>query len=154
MAFDKVSELPEEILLYIFTYLQVLDVLRVGRTCRRFFRLTNENVVWRWRFLANNDHLLKLPHSQNSNYFHTGEELWKRLYYRASHALSFGARYAGGRASAADERLCAEFVRNPGSGAIRFDDEAPPSMSVEVWVKLDRRKPDGVIIGCQSESVR
>ena len=153
---------PDEVWFHVVSYLtSVQDVLHLGCTCRRLNELTNQNVVWRRRFKGNNDHLLHLPRHINNDVFvrnsqAEGCKVWKKLYLKASHALSFGNRYVRGLMCEAGEKLCAEFVANPGSSGrkIRFDNDAPREQSVEMWVKLSKRKPDGVIIGCQSEPVR
>ena len=164
-------DLPEEIWFQTISYLEdVQDILNLGCTCRRLYDVTNQNIIWRRRFKADNSHLLYLPRTSTvnrvtvtSNYINSVNTevldvepgVWKRLYLKASHALSFGHRHYKGFSSLAGERLCAEFVTNPSaSNGIRFDDRAPVKQSVEVWVKLNKRKPDGIIIGCQSESVR
>lgn len=151
----NISNLPEEILLYIFCFLKVQDIVRIGSTCRLLHTLTSQDVVWRQRFRSNNEHLLSLPFVQNNNRSHSNNNnltvgIWKKLYQKASFALSFRNRTADEQG----ERLCAEFVTRREGNGIHFDDKAPKEMSVETWVKLDEHKPDGVIIGCQSESVR
>lgn len=162
--------LPEEIWIHIVSKLETIqDILNLGCTCRRLYQVTNQNSVWRRRFKGDNSHLLALPRTSfdavgrvTSN-GDCSEDLdvepgvWKKLFFKASHALSFGNRQHRGFISLAGERLCAEFVVNTSAtrvNGIRFDDRAPSKQSVEIWVKLDERKPDGVIIGCQSESVR
>lgn len=168
----EVCSLPEEIWFHTIAYLtSVQDILNLGSTCRRLYELTNQNVIWRRRFKGDNSHLLGLPHTsrnfhhviasngENEN-FDVAPAVWKKLYLKASHALSFQNRHCNGFSSVAGERLCAEFVANPSAArnaslrGVRFDDRAPPKQSVEIWVKLNKKKPDGVIIGCQSESVR
>lgn len=162
---------PEEIWFHIISYLDVVqDILSLGCTCKRLCELTNQNVIWRRRFRVDNNHLLSLPRfSMSSHYvksntdncedFEEESGVWKKLYFKASHALSFERRhyYSSGFTDLARERLCAEFVANSSSASrvkgIRFDDRAPGKQSVELWIKLNRKKPDGVIIGCQSESV-
>jgi hypothetical protein len=155
----SLAELPEEIWLHIFSYLPVADIFSIGRTCRSLVYLTNQDVVWKRRFRSNNDHLLTLPcanYSSNNNYYSSMEGnnirkgIWKKLYLKASYAKSFGSR----KKNKNGERLCAEFVRKTASNGIRFDNEAPKHMSIEVWIKLNKEKPDGIILGCQSESVR
>ena len=168
------SNLPEEIWLHTIGYLTAIqDVLNLGCTCRRLYYLTNQNVLWRRRFKGESSHLSHLP--QSSAYVHhviaskdesenvdVEQRFWKKLYLKASHALSFQNRNFNGFSSIAGERLCAEFVANPSAGrnvminfnGVRFDDRTPTKQSVEIWVKLNKKKPDGVIIGCQSESVR
>lgn len=167
--------LPEEIWFHAISYLETMqDILNLGCTCRRLYEITNQNIIWRRRFKADNNHLLFLPRTSfdsvnrvivnNSSNSNNTEDLavepgvWKRLYLKASHALSFGNRHHKGFSSLAGERLCAEFVANPSASTrvngIRFDDRAPLKQSVEMWVKLNKKKPDGILIGCQSESVR
>lgn len=161
--------LPEEIWLHIVTYLDaVKDVLSLACTCKRLSELTNENIIWRRRFKVDNSQLLSLPSmsyivkSNSDTRENLDEEsgIWKKLYFKASHALSFEHRQCPRVLNGlAGERLCAEFRVVPNSSAarannIRFDDRAPVKQSVEIWVKLNGKKPDGVIIGCQSESAR
>lgn len=165
--------LPEEIWLHMIAYLAAIqDILNLGCTCRRLYDLTNQNVIWRRRFKGDTNHLLHLPQSpafhhviaskDESENFDVEQGFWKKLYLKASHALSFQNRNLNGFSSTAGERLCAEFVANPRAArnvmisfnGVRFDDRAPTKQSVEIWVKLNKRKPDGIIIGCQSESVR
>ena len=168
-------DLPEEVWFHAISYLTaVQDILHLGSTCKRLYELTNENIIWRRRLKAGNHHLLLLPRTSTSTYtvnraYIAGSSsdnnevledepgIWKKLYLKASHAMSFGNRHHRGFSSLAGERLCAEFVVNPSAtrvNGIRFDDRAPLKQSVEMWVKLNKRKPDGIIIGCQSESVR
>lgn len=159
--------LPEEIWLHIVTYLDaVKDVLSLACTCKRLSELTNENIIWRRRFKVDNSQLLSLPSmsyvvkSNSDTRENLDEEsgIWKKLYFKASHALSFEHRHCPRVLSGlAGERLCAEFRVVPNSSAarannIRFDDRAPVKQSVEIWVKLNGKKPDGIIVGCQSES--
>lgn len=151
------TDLPEEIWLHVFSFLPVSDVFSIGCTCHRLFHLTNQDVVWKRRFRSNNDHLLTLPSGNNNNNYHSSARtnnirkgIWKKLYLKASYAMSFGLRAT----NKDGERLCAEFVRKTSGNGIRFDSEAPKSMSIELWIKLHKKKPDGVILGCQSESVR
>ncbi|KAL9974854.1 hypothetical protein ACROYT_G011950 [Oculina patagonica] len=165
---EKEVCLPEEIWFHAIAYLTaVQDILNLGSTCRRFYELTNQNVIWRRRFKGDNSHLLRLPSNfrqvmvsdDESENFDVEPGFWKKLYLKASHALSFQNRHYNGFSSVAGERLCAEFVANPSAArnaslkGVRFDDRAPAKQSVEMWVKLTKKKPDGVIIGCQSESV-
>lgn len=167
----EVCNLPEEIWFHTIAYLTaVQDILNLGITCRRLYELTNQNVIWRRRFKGDNSHLLRLPQTSNfrhviasddgSEHFDVEPGFWKKLYLKASHALSFQNRHYNGFSSVAGERLCAEFVANPSAArnaslkGVRFDDRVPAKQSVEMWVKLNKKKPDGVIIGCQSESVR
>lgn len=172
MAEKIAGNLPEEIWFHTVSYLTAIqDILNLGSTCRRLYEITNQNIIWRRRFKADNSHLLQLPRTSTVNRIMVTNNVndniedidvepgvWKKLYLKASHALSFGNRRYKGFSSLAGERLCAEFVANPSSASrvngIRFDDRAPVKQSVEVWVKLNKRKPDGIIIGCQSESVR
>lgn len=170
-------DLPEEIWFHAISYLTaVQDILHLGYTCKRLYELTNENIIWRRRLKADNRHLLLLPRtstsytgytvnrayiascsSDNNEVLEDEPGIWKKLYLKASHAMSFGNRHHRGFSSLAGERLCAEFVVNPSAtrvNGIRFDDQAPVKQSVEMWVKLNKKKPDGIIIGCQSESVR
>lgn len=171
---NEFSNLPEEIWLHTIGYVTTIqDVLNLGCTCRRLYYLTNQNVLWRRRFKGESSHLLHLP--QSSAFVHhviaskdesenvdVEQGFWKKLYLKASHALSFQNRNFNGFSSIAGERLCAEFVANPSAArnvminfnGVRFDDRTPTKQSVEIWVKLNKKKPDGVIIGCQSESVR
>lgn len=170
---EGVFNFPEEIWLHTVGYLAAFqDILNLGCTCRRLYELTNQNVIWKRRFKGDNSHLLHLPQSSafhhvmalkdESENFDVEPGFWKKLYLKASHALSFQNRHANGFSSIAGERLCAEFVANPRAtrnvmisfNGVRFDDRAPTKQSVEIWVKLNKKKPDGVIIGCQSESVR
>ncbi|XP_058967848.2 uncharacterized protein [Pocillopora verrucosa] len=171
----EASSLPEEIWFHIIVYLvHIQDILNLGCTSRRLLEITNQNVVWKRRFKGNNDHLLQLHLNTRYDEVATSNELneesanfdvkpgfWKKLYLRASHALSFKNRRRGWFSSVEGERLCAEFVTNPRGpenrraiNGIRFDDRAPKKQSIELWVKLNTKKPDGIIIGCQSESVR
>ncbi|XP_031572461.1 uncharacterized protein LOC116306515 [Actinia tenebrosa] len=149
------SDLPEEIWLHVFSFLPVSDIFTIGCTCHRLFYLTNQDVVWKRRFRSNNDHLLTLPSGNNNNYHSSSKNnnirkgIWKKLYLKASYAMSFGLR----KANKDGQRLCAEFVRRTSGSGIRFDSEAPESMSVELWIKLHKKKPDGIILGCQSESM-
>lgn len=159
--------LPEEIWLHIVTFLDaVKDVLSLACTCKRLCELTNQNIIWRRRFKVDNSQLLSLPSisyivKSNSDTCENLDEesgIWKKLYFKASHALSFEHRhYPRVFSGLAGERLCAEFVVKSSAAranSIRFDDRAPVKQSVEIWMKLNRKKPDGIIIGCQSESVR
>lgn len=160
--------LPEEVWFHTIAYLEhVRDVLNLGCTCRRLYEVTNQNVIWKRRFNGSNDHLLRLHQTSHFDHVTSNDEsenfdvepgFWKKLYLRASHALSFQNRRRNGFFSVAGERLCAEFVANPSAArslnGVRFDDRAPKKQSVELWVKLNKKKPDGIIIGCQSESVR
>lgn len=167
----EVCNFPDEIWFHTIAYLTaVQDILNLGCTCRRLYELTNQNVIWRRRFRGDNSHLLRLPQTLNfqnaiassdeCENFDVGPGFWKKLYLKASYALSFQNRHWNGFSSVAGERLCAEFVANPSAArnaslkGVRFDDRAPPKQSVEIWVKLNKKKPDGIIIGCQSESVR
>lgn len=171
----EASSLPEEIWFHIIVYLvHIQDILNLGCASRRLLEITNQNVVWKRRFKGNNDHLLQLHLNTRYDEVATSNELneesanfdvkpgfWKKLYLRASHALSFKNRRRGWFSSVEGERLCAEFVTNPRGpesrraiNGIRFDDRAPKKQSIELWVKLNTKKPDGIIIGCQSESVR
>ena len=161
--------LPEEIWFHTILYLTaVQDILNLGCTCKRLYEVINQNIIWRRRFKTDNHHLLHLPRTSSftANLVTKSDNIedvdvepgaWKKLYLKASHALSFGNRCHNGFSSLAGERLCAEFVVNPSAARakrIRFDDQAPLKQSVEIWVKLNKKKPDGIIIGCQSESVR
>ena len=167
--------LPEEIWFHAISYLENMqDILNLGCTCRSLHEVTNQNIIWRRRFKADNSHLSFLPrtcydstvnratvnssNSDNTENLDVEPGVWKRLYLKASHALSFGNRHHEGFSSLAGERLCAEFVANPSASTrvngIRLDDRAPRKQSVEMWVKLNKKKPDGILIGCQSESVR
>ena len=152
----NLCEIPEELVIYILTFLRVNDVLNVGYTCRTLHKITSQNIVWKKRFKAENDHLLLLP--SNSSFAvpakvpkRSSDGLWKKLFFKSRHALSFRNR---GR-NDAGKKLCAVFISNTGSrNGIRFDQHAPKSMSIELWVRLNSFKRDGVIIGCQSESIR
>ena len=168
----ETCNLPEEIWFHTIAYLtSIQDILNLGCTCRRLNEITNQNAIWRRRFKGDNSHLLHLvPQTSafdrviasngESENFDVEAGVWKKLYLKASHALSFRNRHFNGVSSVAGERLCAEFVANPSAArnvrlnGVRFDDRAPGKQSVEIWVKLNKKKPDGVIIGCQSESVR
>ncbi|XP_032231911.2 uncharacterized protein LOC5507401 [Nematostella vectensis] len=139
--------LPEEIILHILSLLHTSDILSLSRVCKTLYELTNIDSVWRSRFRSSQDHLLKLTSAENQT------TTWKKLYFKAGYALSFKARVTG----KSGEMLCAEFVRKPNSSmvnGVRFDNESPREMTVETWIKLNPRKHDGIIIGCQSESVR
>ena len=115
---DDVSlpDLPEEILLIVFSFLKVQDVIRVGCTCHLLHDLTSQDVVWRPRFRCKNDHLLLLPTtsqskinsannscSQNNN---LPERIWKRLYLKASFALSFRFRTSNDHGERTVRRVC------------------------------------------------
>ena len=154
------TDLPEEVLLLIFSFLRVLDIIRIGCTCRLLSDLTSQDVIWRQRFRSKNEHLLSLPsanhnysfeNSSNNNNNNLSKGIWKKLYLKASYALSFRFRASNNNG----ERLCAEFVtKSDNNHGVRFDSNAPNRMSVEMWIKLHKHRPDGIIIGCQSESVR
>ena len=126
-------DLPEEIWFHAISYLTaVQDILHLGSTCKRLYELTNENIIWRRRLKADNRHLLLLPRtstsytgytvnrayiascsSDNNEVLEDEPGIWKKLYLKASHAMSFGNRHHRGFSSLAGERLCAEFVVNP-----------------------------------------
>ena len=159
------SDIPEELVIHILTFLPVKDVLKVGCTCKNLYKVTNQNIVWKCRFKTENDHLRLLPRNSsdtdgdgdndfiNPRNINSEDGLWKKLFFKSSHALSFGKRDG----SVARKKLCTEFVSTTETltcNGIRFDSEAPESMSVELWVRVNPFKRDGVIIGCQSESVR
>lgn len=151
----KLSDLPEEIVLLVFSFLKVKEIIRVGCTCRSLRDLSSQDVVWRQKFRSKNDHLLTLNNGAKSsslssinNNIH--QRIWKKLYFKASFAMSFRFRSPNNNG----ERLCAEFVSKTQGNGIHFDDKSPKQMSLEIWVKLDAQKPDGIIVGCQSESVR
>lgn len=146
-------DIPEELVIYILSFLRVNDVLKVGCTCKTLHKITSQNIVWKSRFKTNNDHLLLLPSnsSEAKNPKNNNDGQWKKLFFKSSHALSFRNRSR----SDAGKKLCAVFVSNTGTrNGIRFDQDAPKSMSIELWTRLNPFKRDGVIIGCQSESVR
>jgi len=151
----KLSDLPEEILLLVFLYLKAKDIIRVGCTCRSLREITSQDVVWRQKFRSKNEHLLSLhvnrtPLSNNNHKYSVCKAIWKKLYFKASFAMSFYSRSINNNG----ERLCAEFVSKTEGNGIRFDDRGPKQMSLEIWIKLNQHKPDGVVVGCQSESVR
>ena len=154
-AQSTLSDIPEELVIYILTFLPVKDVLKVGCTCKNLYKVTNQNIVWKCRFKFDNDHLRLLPRNSsdfvNPKNINSEDGLWKKLFFKSSHALSFRKRDG----SVAGKRLCAEFASTTGTrNGIRFDSEAPKSLSVELWMRVNPLKRDGVIIGCQSESVR
>ena len=43
----NLDELPEEILLKIFTYLNVKDICRCAKVCKRFGKLSHDESIWR-----------------------------------------------------------------------------------------------------------
>ena len=112
------SDIPEELVIHILTFLPVKDVLKVGCTCKNLYKVTNQNIVWKCRFKTENDHLRLLPRNSsdtdgdgdndfiNPRNINSEDGLWKKLFFKSSHALSFGKRDG----SVARKKLCAEFV--------------------------------------------
>lgn len=155
-AETKLLDLPEEILLLVLSFLKAQDIIRVGCTCRSLREIASQDLVWREKFRSKNEHLLSLLIHVNSLYNNRNSNnmvskgVWKKLYLKASFAMSFCGRSMNNNG----ERLCAEFVSKSEGNGIRFDDRAPKQMSLEIWVKLNPHRPDGIIVGCQSESVR
>lgn len=63
---EKTSQesFPDEVILKIFTYLSLLEVSNVGATCRRCWRISNDESLW--KMLLGEESLKKVLSSKNS----------------------------------------------------------------------------------------
>ena len=76
-------ELPEEVLVHIFSFLQAREIYHVERVCKILYRLTNDEGLWRvfcrrsWRNTRGGDRI-------EENQQHTNR--WKRAFFYREHA--------------------------------------------------------------------
>jgi hypothetical protein len=74
LAVSSIEQLPDELLLHIFSFLQASDLLKVELTCHQWKNLAEEETLW------------KSLYQRHFKVIEAGGETYKESYFRLSEA--------------------------------------------------------------------
>ncbi|KAJ3442401.1 f-box/wd repeat-containing protein pof1 [Anaeramoeba flamelloides] len=94
------EQLPEEILFYIFEYLDPNTLMKIGNTCTNFDRISNDPFIWKKLFKKENPHLSAIPVPPPSlktwkKYYHH-RSAWKNQWYKKPSKITTQIKYRKG----------------------------------------------------------